>query len=183
MKNMQTLKVKYRQHSKFGCGSYSLANLFDNPDFIEIIPEKNGERIADLNRKMDEYEPALFVNTMYMTNIHLPQRNKLIMSQKDLFSYNDDSIYEEEKKTLARPFLMVFARGNNQLHTVGLVHDLKTKKYYLVDSCEVDVLDFTLIQLMNNYRIVTLAQFTLWNCEDPANFLMLHRDDFAHIFK
>lgn len=180
---MQTLKVKYRQPSKFGCGSYSLANLFDNPDFIEIIPEKYGERVADLNRKMDEYAPELFINTMYMTNIHLPQRNKLIMSQKNLFSYDEGSIDAEALKTVAKPFLMIFARGNNQLHTVGLVHDLKTKKYYLVDSCEVDVLEFTLPQLMANYRIVTLAQFTMWNYSDPSNFLTLHRDDFSHIFR
>lgn len=176
------MNTPYRQYSAFGCGSYTLANIFKDGRFIEEVPVGQGERVADLNKKMDLYQPEMFVNCMYMTNFNLPNGNRLRAINRALFSYEGE-VTKEQKNKLARPFVISFARPNGQLHSVGLIHDLKTRLYYMVDSCEPLILQGTLLKFIKDYHIVGVSQFGVWAHKDNANFAMFHREEFNHIFK
>src|SRR4051812_43508486 len=61
--------VPYKQNTISGCASYSLANLWDDPRFIEDVDSlQYGECLADMNVKMTKYMPTVFISTIFCTN-------------------------------------------------------------------------------------------------------------------
>lgn len=172
------LKVKYRQYTKFGCGSFTLANIFDDHRFVLDIPAAQGERVADLNRKMNKYHRALVIVPMFFTSPFLKSANRL--RDPAIFGYEGE-IPDEYRETMARPLLLTFAKHNKELHTVALIHNLRNGFYYLVDSGTENVYVASIEDILKGYNVVQLSQFSIWACEDRANFLMLPKEQLRHI--
>jgi len=164
-------KVLHRQETKYGCGSYTLANLFNDKRFIQQLPTC-GERVADLNRKMAKYKRSIFVNPIYVTCNSFPYGNRLL---PDLANH----MFEiEPPEGLIKPMVITFARPNGNLHSVGLLQ--QNDMGYIVDSCETEVETGRMIFFVHKLNIVHVNIFTAWE-GNPSNEIMMPKEYFSHI--
>lgn len=169
--------VKYRQTTMFGCGSFSLANIFDDHRFVVELPTQ-GERPVDLARKLNKYQRRVYLYDIFRTNQHLLAGNCLMQCQSEIFGYGDAA----PDPDACRPLVLTFARPNGNLHSVAAVHRVLDDHFYVVDSCVPWVARFTVAGLIAYFKIVAIQQFGLHSCQDPANLLLMPSANFSHIF-
>ena len=176
------MEVKYRQQQVWGCGSFSLANLFDDHRFVEELPIEHGERTPDLNRKMAKFQRAIFIDNIFLTNMHLKTGTRLTYGNRSLLMINRQGLTKEMKETLCVPYMAAFARNATGSHNVLVLHNLKDNKYYMVDSCVSHVLKFELKDLIQLYHIVAVSVFRYWKHPDIGNMLLAPKSELPHIF-
>ena len=173
--------IPFRQVTQFGCGSYSLANLFNESLFIAKLPHEEGENIADLNCKLECREHELYIDPIFMTSASLRRNNQLHVDDVDLLIISDIPAKEIEEKELVGVFLISFARANGAIHWVVVLSDLKSGRYYIVDSVEPDVIECDLLWLIRNYQIVSVSVFRQREAKSKAECIMLSRSELAHL--
>lgn len=169
------MKVKFRQTGPFGCGSFSLAHVFDDHRFLEELPQDHRESLPMLQRKLNKYHRGLFIDSLFITSSHFKSGECLKMSQKDLVLQKDKAAL----KGMAIPYLMGFSRYPGCVHQVAVIHDIDSGIFYLVDSCEEAVIDLKLVPLIYNYKLVAISVFV--NAKN--DMLAVPRGEFAHIFQ
>ncbi len=173
---MQQMKVKFRQNTPSGCGSYSIANLFCDADMLEGISTGNDEGIAQLNLKLIRFEPEYYIEVLilYMHD------NRVGLESMPLFSI-DLAIHGSLQSIVCRPLLFTIKRANDRLHMILVVHDFLTNKFHVVDSLcefinEMDIPDF-----FSKYYVVAVSHFCAYENEQP-NTLLVNKEILDHIF-
>jgi hypothetical protein len=176
------MKVPFQQNTISGCGSYSLANLFNDERFLEGVNDlKVGETAAGLNKKMERYHPNAYLTTIFQTSTHFKlQENKLI--DPVLFGIEWDKVKAKEKETWARPLLVTFKRTAERFHCVLVIHNLKDNLLYLVDSLTDEILKYAIEDFIELFHIISVEQFAMWDT-DPELTMFIIKPAFYHLFE
>lgn len=174
------MQILFRQNTKSGCGSYCLANLFNDKSFLDDVPELQvGEFVAKLNRKLDKYQPDFYMTGLFLTNSQFPlQHNKLL--DEEFFGLIKEVMTDEEKTTF-RPFFLSI-KGAIRFHYILACQRMDDGMIYVFDSLKEDRQIFTAKELIENYFIVQVDTLGNWNFEDPDMVLLLKKSFFPHLF-
>jgi hypothetical protein len=180
------MQVKFRQTTKNGCGSLSIANIFDDHRFTTGLEKLPGERIADLNLKLAEMEIngiQLFVDCIFMTQKDFRIGNRLKICNEVLFAMPRKGLTKHVRETYAVPYLMTIANGyGRNPHMVGVVYNIKDKKFYVIDSTKPDVIVLTYRELIKRFHIISVSLFRQMNHPEHGNFITMPKEDLPHIF-
>lgn len=175
-------KIPFRQTTQFGCGSYTLANIFDDKGFIAEIPEHDGETVTDLNVKLAKFYPGICIEFIFLTNFTFKVNNRFDKANVALFLEIYDKKENPELKAGALPFLVTIARPNGALHYIGLIQDIATGKWHVVDSCEEEVIEVEILWFIKNYHIVSVGIFYVPAGHDKRTFAAFPPDQHRHLF-
>ena len=174
------MEIKYRQSKgQLGCGSFALANIFDDERYIAEIPATQGETIGMLNKKIQQFEPALYIEPAYLTDANFKICNRFM--QRELFDL-DWSSYGGDIKTVCRCMLMTIAQDNGQLHMVALIQNFADSTFYVVDSDQPAISVLTIEILLLRYHIVGIDIFCCWDSPDLKGAVIAFKKDMPHIF-
>jgi hypothetical protein len=143
-------KIPFRQTTQFGCGSYTLANLFNEKEFIAKLPTEDGEALVDLNKKLSE--GGLSIYPLFLTKLEFRVGNRFDKANVSFFS---DKMEGMDSGLV--PYLISFARPSGALHYLGLIRNLATGKWYVVDSCEEEVFEVEILWFIKNYHIISVS--------------------------
>ena len=132
--------VKHRQKTKNGCGSLSIANIFDDHRFTVGLEKLKGERINDLNRKLLEMGSELFIDTLFLTHKELKAGNRLKLAHEVLFKFPKKNVTKLIKEKYAVPYLLTIAnsRGRNG-HMVAALHSISDGLFHIIDSTKAEI--------------------------------------------
>lgn len=176
------MQVPFLQNTKSGCGSYSLANLFNNIKFIEGIENQSrGENVADLNKQLSTIYSDLYIEPYFHTNTHLKHYPRL--TDIALFDLYWDKVTEENKKNQARPFLFTIKSKSEKFHCILVVHNLEDNLFYIVDSLAPEIIKMPIQELINQYYIVAVNIFCLWDAPDEERDIFIFKKHFSHLFE
>lgn len=175
----KALKVPFRQTTKSGCGSHSIANLLNDERFLEGCEDlKYGEGVSDLNKKLQSLTPEFFIDVVFSSPSEMKaQPNKLI--DKLVFEVLWDRLTEDHKANYARPFLLT-VKGI-RFHCILVLHNLKNDLYYVVDSLRQDIRIMVIEELVSSYHITVVSYVCSWKMEEEDKSVFFHKDYLTHI--
>jgi hypothetical protein len=177
------MKVKFKQDTLSGCGSYSLANLFNDERFLEGIKDlKVGERMVDLNKKMDKFFPEGYIDTLFLTQSQFTQQPSRLADPL-VFEMKWEDVKDWQKEIWARPFLVTFKRTKDKCHCILVILNLKNNLLYVVDSLKEDIQKFEVQNFINQYHIISVENFGLWDMERPEDSMFIYKNHFPHLFE
>lgn len=176
------MQVKFRQTTKNGCGSLSIANILDDNRFtlgLEGIP---GERIADLNKKLDQHGIEVFIDCLFMTHGVFRTGNRLKLQHEIIFKYT--RLTKKVRQSHCVPYLFTLAnKGGRNHHMVAAIHSLSDDMFYIIDSTKEKVRVLTFSHLVVDFNIIAVCLLRMWDHPDPANFVSMDKADLPHIFQ
>lgn len=177
------MKVPFTQNTKSGCGSYCLANLFNDESFIKGVENLEfGEGVAILNKKLQQLEPAIYLECVYASPSEMVlQSNKLV--DPLVFQMIWHKVSAEHKNNFARPFLISVKMISGRFHAILVLHDLKTDLYYLVDSLVSEIQAMGLNQLMQFYQIHSVEYFCSWEISAEDQSILINKSVLNHLIK
>lgn len=171
-------KIPFRQTTQFGCGLYTLSNLFNREEFIADIPKDDGNFIAEINNALAVMEPDLFIDPLFLTNATFKVGNRF--DKANVFLFFDILEDKEAIKAGVMPFFISFARPNGALHYIALLTDIATGKWYVVDSCEEEVFEVELLWFLKNYHVISVSYFCS-RCEGRVVMGIFSPEECAHL--
>lgn len=176
------MQVKFRQTTRNGCGSLSIANIFDDHRFSLGLEDCPGEPYALLNRKLQEFGYEIFIDGLFLTSKWFTNGNRLKKGQCEMFRYSNRMTNKIRKSTVV-PYLFSIAnsKGRNQ-HMVAVFHNLSDGLFHVVDSTKEEVMIFNLVDLLARFHIVSVALFRMWDNPEPGNFVTLDKSEMSHVF-
>lgn len=178
------MQVKFRQTTRNGCASLSIANIFDDDRFAVGLEDCKGERVADLNKKlMDLGHGEIFIDILFLTHSVFRSGNQLQASHDSLFHYSNRVLTKEARKTAVVPYLITLAnsRGRNP-HMVAAVHNISDRMFHIIDSTKDKILVISVPDMIKRFHIVSVAVFRIWDHPEPGNFVSMDKKDLPHIF-
>jgi hypothetical protein len=177
------MKIQFQQKTISGCGSYSLANLYNDDRFLEGVKDlRVGETVVGLNKKMEKYQPNAYITTIFQTSTHFTrQADKLI--DPVLFGIEWEKVGRVEKETWARPLLVTYKRTIERFHCVLVIQNLKDNLLYLFDSLQEEVIKYTIDDFITLYNINSVEQFAMWEMEHPEHSMFIIKSAFKHLFE
>lgn len=173
--------VPFRQYTKTGCGSYTLANLFNSGDYLVGDFPKEGENLNDLNKKLNKLQHDLYLDPIFVVSPYMKYQNRLHLRdvsilQPDGISQND-SIYP----LVIVPYIVTFSRPNGALHFVLMLVDVARSRYYIVDSCEEFVNDVNVMAFVREYPVTSVSVFRSKHSNNRCAYITISRDEVAHL--
>jgi len=176
--------IKYRQRTKTGCGSFTLANIFDDHRFVLDIP-KEYENFAGLNKKMQDkvFEKQyknLYVDPRFITCYYFKNGNKMTVRQMDEF-FTAQRL-DVKDATAVIPYLITINRRNGTNHMLALLNDLSENIFYAVDSGTDYVQRLSLTDLSERYAISAICVLASWGEGSQPNILFGSKKMFDHIY-
>lgn len=170
------MKTPFTQNSKSGCGSYCLANLFNDFRYIEGVKEMTqGEGVPDLNRKLRKFDEDFYLDVLFQTcHGFTLQTNRLI--DPIPFFLKWELITEEMKRDFVRPLILT-VKNPVRFHSILVLHELSTDRFHIVDSLCQDIIVATLEDLMVDYCIISVELVCSWviDAEDRSVFFQKSR--------
>lgn len=177
------MEVKFRQTTRNGCGSLSIANIFDDHRFTLGLEDCPGERYADLNKKLQDLGCPIFVDPLFLTSQYFRTANRLGQGQVEIFKYSKKSMTDRIQESNVVPYVISLANspGRNQ-HMVALIHSIGDDMFYVIDSAKTKIAAYTWLELLQRFHIVSVAVFRMWDHPEPGNFITLDKAELPHIF-
>ena len=176
--------IKYRQYTKTGCGSFSIANIFDDHRMVEHIPTMH-ESLAYLNRKMQRFHNGIFIDVQFLTCAYFRNGYKLQSLQaEEFFARHAGDIQGQitSMEGVAIPYLITVSRRKGAAHMVPIVHDLDSNTFYAADSCTDKVQALKLSDLLERYNIISVSIFSKWNRKNEPRIMFANKNYFEHIY-
>lgn len=175
------MQVKFRQTTRNGCVSLSIANIFDDHRFTIGLEDCPGERFADLNKKLQDFGCPILVDPVFLTSQYFKTGKRLTSGQREIFRY--PRMTKKVREVTVVPYLMSIAngRGRNQ-HMVAVIHRLHDGRLCVIDSTKEAVTTFTFDELIKRFHIVSVSVFRLWENPEPGNIVTLDISEMSHIF-
>ena len=163
--------ILHRQSIKFGCCSFALANLFDNPDYLNGLTDV-GERNVDLNLKLSIHQKEMFLGVLFWVDPRLKEgRLTDVNIFSDFYAINSFSA-----------FLMTFYKPSMKLnHTVLICQDHDIDRILVLDSTKENIQIFHPQDLIDHYWIVGIEYFGVWQ-HSPTQGTVFNKSQFEHIF-
>lgn len=176
-------QIPFVQTTRSGCGSYALANLFSDERFlhnVDALSEKgHGEGVADLNKKLQAFEPDFYLETYFLTSTHCKHPFDRLKDPV-FFEILWEKMAEDQRENAAR-VLFLTVRGALS-HYVIVIHDFKTNQYYLVDSHNSHVEAIDIHAFIEHNQILSIEQLCSWKIENAAEReVHIHKDALAHL--
>lgn len=175
------MKIPFKQNTKSGCGSYCLANLFNDSRYLHGVEEMEfGEGVAQLNKKLAFCNPEIYLEAVYNSPSEMvKQSNKLI--DPLVFMMIWAKVDPIHKENYCRPFIISVKMASGRFHAILLLHDLKNNVYHIVDSlCDiVQIVD--LDGLMGLYSIHAVEYFCSWNINEDDKSVLIKKDFINHL--
>lgn len=177
---IETLKVPFRQVTKSGCGSHSIANLFNDDRLIKGVEELTfGEGVPDLNKKLKEHREHIYVDVLFQTCYEFEGPSNRLTDPL-VFKVKMNELSDEYREKYARPFLISVKKC--LLHCILVLHNFKNDRYYIVDSVESNIEVVTLDELMAKYHIVSVEVICSWQITDAADrSIFIRKEHFTHL--
>ncbi len=172
--------VPFRQNTGSGCGSFCLANLFNDKRFLSGVEDMvTGESVAMLNKKMELYVPELYIDTLYATcSSFLAPANQL--TDNSIFGiWWSDECFKDECDWLM-PMLVTIKRFEGLFHSVLALHELKTDKIFLIDSLRGFVEEYDIENFLDLFFITAINRFVSWQ-HSPDQPVFIERKHYSHI--
>ncbi len=178
------MQVKHRQTTRNGCGSLSIANIFDDHTFTVGLEDCKGERIADLNRKLAAVGSLVFIDCIFMTHKFFKTGNRLKKTHCSMFTLSPKGATKIIRDKYAVPYLFTIAnRVGKNPHMVGVVHNISTGMFHLIDSSKPEILVMTFTDMVKRFHIIGVALFRFIDYEDHGAFVMMPKSELPHIFE
>jgi hypothetical protein len=154
------MEVPFLQTKIYGCGFYSLANLFNEEKFLEFIVPNWGSSTECLNRALRsmadrEILPYFWVNTLFCVNSSLPVQNRFLDSA--LFDVDEKSIEEFKDNPNFRAYLLTVKGA--LFHQIAVVQNYHKDIFYVFDSLHKEVKELSRAELIFQYWIVEILKF------------------------
>lgn len=177
------MQVKFRQTTRNGCASLSIANLFDDHRFTVNLEGLPGERIGDLNKKMIDNGMDFFVDCLFLTHKVFRTGNRLQLHHDVIFRYQKKGMTKHMRQNYAVPYLITVANGKGRIpHMVGVYHNLSDGLFHWIDSTKPEIMIFTFRELVARFHIMAVSVFRIWDNPDQSNFLLMDKKELGHIF-
>lgn len=175
------MQIKYQQTTRTGCGSYALANLFNDERYIQDLPD-DYQRIYDLQRLLDANGAGMFIDPLFITSPHFTLGSWLMPMNSGLFAA-PEGYAQEDLVHMCKPYLLTIAHQTKRtLHMVGLVHHMGTGAFYFIDSGRAEVKKYTIVSdILQEMQVVGVHQFGIQGDDNPGSFAMIDKSFFAHI--
>lgn len=176
-------QIKHQQNTVSGCASYSVANLFDDTRFIEDVAGlKFGETTADINRKLQQFMPEVYLTTIFCTNSQFTRNHNRLLDPM-AFDMKWETVPEEEMATQARPLLVSFYRPNSgMVHCILVLQEFSTKIMHVVDPMDHHIKEMTIDELLHTYHIVEVCVFGLWDDPTRLQSVCVKKQFLNHLF-
>lgn len=167
-------KLPFHQTKTYGCGSYSLANLFNRSCYLDNI-EDGGESQFMLNEKLEKHkENGMFLQTLVLTS---PRLEYSRIKDKTLFDCHD------MPNGYFSPYLMIsYHPGTNVFHYSAICHLYEKDLFFVMDSRKTEIQIFTREQLFEVFWIVGIEYFNSRGA-NANDEVILMTEEFEHIFK
>lgn len=129
-------KVKYRQHNPWGCGFFTLANLFGSDLFIteqKLEQSKRGLNLGDLNFSLSENGIKFTVSPLYHDSLG---KDRLPMRVRNLRTTSTG-----DSKVVLLPLFMICKSSVEQKlnhHVLGLLNH--KGHLFIIDSLKEDII-------------------------------------------
>lgn len=177
------MKVPFQQTTKSGCGSYSLANLFNNNVFINDVDKLEvGETTARLNEKIKSLgDIYCWLETLFCTQTHLTKHPTRLLDST-LFDIHWEKVSGYEKEAFAKPYFATIKRTDTINHCILFLQVYKTNQLHVVDSLEEQIKIFTIDEFINEYYILEVLHFGLVK-EKPNECMVIIKNAFPHLFE
>lgn len=152
---MQT--VPFKQTTKSGCGSITIANLFNEPRFMEGIESLEcGESIYMLNKKLAGITDGFYIDVLMCTPIGLEIQNRVL--EEKVFTIKTEEAGADILEHFFRAYFVVI-KNPYLSHAILVLQNFKNGKYYVVDGRADKIVPISLTTLINNYHITLVATF------------------------
>lgn len=178
------MQVKFRQTTRNGCGSLSIANIFDDHRFTLELDKLPGERFADLNKKLLDFGFEIFIDCLFLTQPTFRAGNRLGISHNILFILPRKGVTKVIRETYAVPYLFTIAnrKGRNP-HMVAVVHNISDGLFHVIDSTKHEVMVLSFRDLVKKFHILSVSIFRLVDHQEHGNFVMMLKSELPHIFQ
>jgi hypothetical protein len=167
------IPVKFRQYAAGNCGLYSLANLFDDADFVAKLVPQVGQNTFELNSFLREKRQDVYLTTDYLIPLGFGR-----ITDHTCFSPEDGWTYEGG--CMANIFIVATGKYLHALAVLMLA--TSEREVFVIDSLRPNVIQTTLPEFFERYHVQGLLNFRLDNgpSEDGAAACW-HADFFTHI--
>lgn len=176
------MKIPFKQKTGFGCGLYSLSNLFNDPKYIEYIKEE-ASFTHELNKVLEEDE--LWLTTIFCVQDYCLVQNRLI--DVSLFDVVGVGIMPEHlKENYFRPYLIVLNIMGN-FHLIAVAHCLKTDNFFIIDSLDEEIREVSKGDFVLKNNIIEVLIFENKEIKESckigknANALLFNYKHFQHL--
>lgn len=149
------MKVPFRQTTPYGCGHYTLANLFNDERFLGFVTPYAPSDTYQMSRLTEDLY-GMWLRTIFCVNTSLPIQNRFI--DVDLFDMNFQNLDYDFRRTHFRPFLMTI-KGNVLFHLILVCHNLINDMFYVVDSLNEDIKVMKKEEFVYLYYVVEVFVF------------------------
>lgn len=181
------MEVKFRQVTKNGCGSLSLANIFDDHRFCIRLEYLKGESINDLNLKMASMAQAgieIFIDCLFLTQPQFKTGNRLSSNHSALFTLPKTGVTKKIREQYAVPYLLTIAnRGGRNHHMIAAVYSISDGMFHIIDSTKPKVLVLAYSNMVKRFQIISVSVFRFLDNPEPGNFVMMPKSELSHIFQ
>lgn len=165
--------VPFKQTKPYGCGHYSLANLYNEEKYLDEIVAGRGEKLYHLSESLAKYESHMTIESYFLCNSQIKIQNRFI--DKSLFAFAD---LKEEAKNMCRPFLFTVV-GSTLNHCILVLHDMWNDDFYVVDSLHDYVQVYKADELLEAYYVVGVSTFLFK--DNPDECLIFFKQYLTHI--
>lgn len=180
------MKVPFRQLKSYGCGHYTLANLFNEESYLQDIQEGVASYTHSLNRSLEKRGEPYFLATILCTQSALPLHNRII--DVEIFTYNEEAIKMNGLQETFRP-LFVVVKLSVLHHLILVCQSYLDGMLYVVDSLREEVEVMTPEQLLLKYSVQEIMIFSTDQIEihnskcneGEEQSLYCHYENFEHL--
>lgn len=177
-------KVPFKQTTKYGCGRYALANLFNSDTYLHVYEysdqwDKRFQVLFELNECM--HPEGLHVEYIYLTNKALSEGNRLSVKQSGILNPVDATETKVQAGAVV-PLLVVYVNGNGKLHIAAMATQINENICHFIDSTEDEIIIGTPEWFAANYWIVGVATFMSYPIKNSNETVISHITSFPHIY-
>lgn len=152
------MKVPFRQLKGWGCGHYSLANLFNDVRFYDDIEAELGSFIYDMNKSLLYYDYEMWLDATIALNPKADLQNRFIDSS--IFRVNYDKLTIEQIESFFIPYLVtIYKPLLNICHLISVAQNLKDKHFYVIDSMKEEVEKIPIDMFLLKYHVCEVFIF------------------------
>jgi hypothetical protein len=144
--------ILFQQQSAGNCGLYSIANLFNDADFVADLTPGVGQDTFELNRLFRAKRQDVYLTTDYLVPMGFGQ-----MTDHTCFSPDDP--WTQEGGCMV--YVFIVATGK-YLHAIGvLMRGTPERELFVVDSLRRHVIQTTAGEFLKQYTVQGLLNFRL----------------------
>lgn len=178
------LPVKHKQTVAYGCGHHMLANLFDDPSFLEDIRIQLPSYEWMLDESIQKrFDPDVFFRILLNLHPDHPTLNRITDAWYMSIEWKDTPESINHKQEWFTPFF-VGIKGVKRDHFLLVIHNFENDMLHVVDSLHEFVMEFDKELFFKTYHVFSLADLyrKSWAGDETGKCIILRKKDFNHLF-